>query len=139
MGIGTVITDCTLAGASITASGGGVVITICNDIPCTYEGDCSTCGVTPTPTPTVGVLNYNVEVYDTNCDLIRTEVASCSGIYGGGSVTLMMYYVATAPIEGTVVMRILSTTYSLPDAYPTIIPPYYNSCPDAWVGFNTGG
>jgi hypothetical protein len=44
MGIGTVITDCTQAGASIIASGGGVVITTCTDIPCSSEGDCSTCG-----------------------------------------------------------------------------------------------
>lgn len=44
MGIGAVITDCTQAGATISTSGGGVVITTCTETPCTFEGDCSTCG-----------------------------------------------------------------------------------------------
>ena len=44
MTIDAVITDCTEAGASIIASGSGVLIATCTDIPCSSEGDCSTCG-----------------------------------------------------------------------------------------------
>jgi hypothetical protein len=55
------ITDCYLISGGISASGEGVVITICSDLsPCLYEGDCSTCGAiqdpTPTPTPTTEAL-----------------------------------------------------------------------------------
>jgi hypothetical protein len=97
-----------------------------NDVINSYD-DCSTCN---------GVLNYNVEVYNTSCELIRTEVASSAGINGGNPITLMMYYIATAPVEGNVVMRITSTTYNSPASYPTINLPYYNTCSDAWNAFN---
>ena len=41
---GVPITDCYLISGGISFSGSGVVITSCPEIPCTAEGDCSTCG-----------------------------------------------------------------------------------------------
>lgn len=44
MTVDAVITDCTEAGASITASGSGVLIATCTNIPCSSEAECSACG-----------------------------------------------------------------------------------------------
>ncbi len=61
------ITDCYLISGGISASGEGVVITICSDNPCSHENDCSTCGAiqapTPTPTPT---QSFNTSSFYTN-------------------------------------------------------------------------
>ena len=90
---------------------------------------------TPTPSPTTAVINFVAEVYNTNCELIRTEVVSSGGI-SAYPLTLTMFYIATAPIEGNVVMKLTSSTYDTAVAFPTINNPYYNTCVEAWAGFN---
>jgi hypothetical protein len=90
---------------------------------------------TPTETETIGVLNFVAEVYNQSCQLIRTEVVSSGGI-NVSPLALTMFYIATAPVEGNVVMKLLSSTYDAAVAYPTITGQYYNSCPDAWTAFN---
>ena len=82
-----------------------------------------------------GVVNYVAEVYNTNCEWIRTEVVSSGGI-SAYPLTLTMFYIATAPIEGNVVMKLTSSTYDTAVAFPTINNPYYNTCAEAWAGFN---
>jgi hypothetical protein len=95
-----------------------------NPILAVYEG-CNECS---------GVISYVAEVYNESCQLIRTEVVSAGGI-SVYPIALTMFYIATAP-EGNVVMKLISSTYDSPVAYPTITGQYYNSCSDAWTAFN---
>jgi hypothetical protein len=47
-----------------------------------------------------------------------------------------MFYIATAPNEGNVVMKLISSTYDTAVAFPTINNPYFNTCAEAWTAHN---